>query len=85
MDKIIITLKPAAIDLEQTASFVSLSTSTIEKLVRDNLFPKPRQLAGRRVGYLVRELEEWVDTRPVSNQLPPINCGQGRTPKAASM
>lgn len=83
MDKVMITLKPAALDLEQTASFVSLSTSTIEKLVRDNLFPQPRQLAGRRVGYLVRELEEWVETRPVSNQLPPVNCGLGRAGKAA--
>lgn len=80
-DKALITLKPAALDLEQTATFVSLSTSTVEKLVREGHFPQPRQLAGRRVGYLVRELEEWIDSRPVSNQLPPVNCGYGRAGK----
>ena len=83
MEKALITLKPAALDLEQAATFVSLSTSTVEKLVRDGLFPQPRQLAGRRVGYLVRELEEWIETRPVSNQLPVINCGYGRAGKPA--
>lgn len=80
-DRMMITLKPAALDLEQAAQFVSLSTSTIEKLVRSSEFPKPRMLSGRRVAYLVRELEEWVESRPVSDLLPPVNCGYGRAGK----
>lgn len=76
-----IQLKPAAIDLDTAAAFVALSPSTVEKLVREGAFPKPRQLSGRRVGYLVRELEEWIEARPVSEQLPPVNCGYGRAGK----
>jgi prophage regulatory protein len=70
-------LRPAAIDLEQTAAYISLSTSTIEKMVRTGKFPKPRQLSGRRVAYLVREVDEWLESRPVSEQLPPVNCEFG--------
>lgn len=80
-EKSIVTLRPVALDLEQAAQFVSLSPSTVEKLVRGDQFPKPRQLAGRRVGYLVRELEEWIESRPVSQQLPPVNSGYGRAGK----
>ncbi|MDP3627123.1 MAG: AlpA family phage regulatory protein [Hydrogenophaga sp.] len=73
-----INLKPAAVDLEHAAAFVSLSESAVLRLVREGNFPKPRQLSGRRVGYLVRELEEWVESRPISEILPPDNAGYGR-------
>ena len=67
--------RPAALEKEQAAQFVSLSVSTLEKLLREGQFPRPRLLAGRRTGYLVRELEEWLESRPVSDQLPPPNTG----------
>lgn len=76
-----IQLKPAAVDLENAAAFVSLSESAVLRLVREGNFPKPRQLSGRRVAYLVRELEEWVESRPISEILPPENCGYGRAGK----
>lgn len=79
-----IQLKPAAVDLETAAAFVSLSESAVLRLVREGRFPKPRQLSGRRVAYLVRELEEWVESRPVSEILPPDNCGYGRAGKPAA-
>lgn len=53
----------------------SLSVSTIEEEIRQGRFPKPRQLAGRRVGWLVREIEEWAESRPVSDLPPPRNTG----------
>ncbi|CAN7755336.1 MULTISPECIES: helix-turn-helix transcriptional regulator [unclassified Variovorax] len=37
------------LDRTAVAEFVALSESTIEKLVRENEFPKPRILSGRRV------------------------------------
>lgn len=76
-----LSIQPAVLDLEAAAQFVALSTSTVEKLVREGDFPKPRQLSGRRVGYLVRELQEWIEARPVSEQLPPVNSGFGRAGK----
>jgi prophage regulatory protein len=73
-----ITLKPMYLDLPAVCSFVALSDATVQKLVRENAFPKPRQLSGRRVAWLVRELEAWAEACPVSSLAPPANTGQGR-------
>lgn len=70
-----ISVKPAYLDMPGACIFVSLSETTLQKLVRESLFPKPRVLSGRRVGWLVRELEDWAESRPVSDFLPPHNTG----------
>jgi len=72
----IVSIRPGALELPDAAAFVSLSVATVERQVREGTFPKPRQLSGRRVGYLVEELEEWLRTRPVSDQLPPPNTSR---------
>lgn len=74
-------LSPAAIDADTAAAYVSLSLSTIESLERAGEFPRRRQLSGRRVGFLVRELDEWLESRPTSDLLPVINCQYGRAGK----
>jgi prophage regulatory protein len=61
------------LDKAAVCEAVALSESTVEKLVRENEFPKPRILSGRRVAWLVREIEEWAEARPVSELLPPRN------------
>ncbi len=76
-------LRPAAIDIDQVAAYLSLSNSSIERMVRKGEFPAPRQMSGRRVAYLVRELDEWLEARPVSDQPPPVNCELGRAGKPA--
>lgn len=53
----------------------TLAESTIDEEIRQGRFPKPRQLAGRRVGYFVEDIMEWARSRPVSTQLPPPNTG----------
>ncbi|MDH6185517.1 AlpA family phage regulatory protein [Polaromonas sp. CG_23.6] len=73
-------IRPVALKQEDVADFLGLSVSTLESLVRQGDFPKPRQLAGRRVGWLVRELEAWVESRPVSTQLPPPNTNRRAAP-----
>lgn len=70
-----VTVKPAVLTLAGACSFVALSESTLQELVREDKFPKPRRLSDRRVGWLVRELEEWAESRPVSDFLPPANTG----------
>lgn len=70
-----ISVKPAYLDILGACSFVALSETTLQKLVREEQFPKPRVLSGRRVGFLVRELEAWAESRPVSDLLPPANTG----------
>lgn len=79
----IVAVKPVYLDLAGACSFVALGETTVQKLVREDKFPKPRELSGRRVGWLVRELEEWAESRPVSEQLPPENTG-AKKPAAAS-
>jgi prophage regulatory protein len=72
-------MKPIYLDLTEVAAATTLAAATIQKLVRDEAFPKPRQLSGRRVGWLVREVEEWAEQRPVSDLLPPENTSRRKT------
>jgi prophage regulatory protein len=77
-----VAIKPAYLDLPGLCSFVALSESTVQKMVREHEFPPPRQISGRRVGWLVREVEEWAESRPVSDLPPPKNTG-ARKPRGA--
>lgn len=70
-------------DLPTVAAIVSLSEATVQKMVREETFPRPRQLSGRRVAWLVREVTEWAESRPPSDLLPPTNTG-ARKAKAAT-
>lgn len=76
-------LKPAAILRRETAAdYVGLSVRTLETLVRRGLFPAPVVLADRAVGWRVRELEEWAESRPVSDLPPPPNTGKRNADQA---
>ena len=80
------SLKPAYLDLANTCTYVALGETTLQALVRRDEFPKPRLLSGRRVAWLVREIEEWVESRPVSDLAPPPNTGsrKGKVRQPAS-
>ena len=58
---------------DELPGVVKLSTTTIEAEIREGRFPKPRQLSPHRVGWLAREVHEWLETRPVSMLAPPAN------------
>ena len=79
-----IPVTPIFLDLPTVAEVVALSESTVQELVRQGQFPQPRQMSGRRVGWLVKEVQEWAESRPVSNLLPPPNTGVGRSRKEAA-
>lgn len=70
------TMKRIYVDLPEVASLLTLATATVQKMVREEAFPKPRQLSGRRVGWLLREVEEWAEQRPVSDLPPPPNTSR---------
>lgn len=74
-------VKPAFLDLPAVSQYLALGESTVQKIVREGVFPKPRQLSGRRVGWLMREIDEWAESRPVADLLPPANSGFGRAGK----
>lgn len=69
-------IKPIYVDLPTVAALVALSEASIQRLVRDKTFPQPRVVSQRRVAWLVREVEEWAEERPVSDLLPPENTSR---------
>lgn len=73
-----IAIEPAYLEKTDAAAFLAISESTLEKLVREGELPKPRSVSGKRVAWLVRELREWAEARPVSENLPPPNTGARR-------
>lgn len=72
-----ISVKPIYVDLATAAEILILSVSTLEALERDpnSGFPRRRLISPRRTGYLLREIEEWGENRPVSDLPPPPNTG----------
>ncbi len=68
-----VQVAPIYVDLPTVAALVSLSEASIQNLVRDDAFPKSRLLSGRRVGWLLREVNEWAEARPHSSLPPPPN------------
>jgi prophage regulatory protein len=69
-------MKPIYVDLPSVASLVTLATATIQRMVREGVFPKPRQLSANRVAWLLREVEEWAEERPISEIPPPANTSR---------
>jgi prophage regulatory protein len=78
------SLKPIYLDLPTVAALVSLSPANIQKLVREDRFPRPRMLSGRRVAWLMREVEEWAESCPVSDLPPPHNTSHGNRRRSTS-
>lgn len=77
-------MQPLYLSLSQVAESLSLSISAVQRLTRtDPHFPKPRQLSGRRVCWLFRELAEWAESRPISTLPPPSNTNAKKPKKQA--
>lgn len=64
-------------------ALTTLSETAIDEEIRQGRFPKPRQLAGRRVGYYIDDILEWARSRPVSDQAPPANTGAKKPKRPA--
>jgi prophage regulatory protein len=73
-----IPIRPAYLDKDTVAAYIGIAKSTLEGLVQRGAFPAPRQITDKRVGWLVREVDEWAESRPVSSNLPVANCGRNQ-------
>lgn len=71
----IIQTPPLAVDKRNAAAAIGVSETTLDLLVRSGELPPPRKLSANRVGWLWRELQQFVESRPVSDLAP----GPGRT------
>lgn len=69
---------------EELPDAIALSRSTIEEEIRQGRFPKPRQLSRQRVAWLLREIQEWAESRPVADAPPPPNTGHSNRPHATA-
>lgn len=76
-------MKRIYVDLPEVADLVTLGVATIQRMVRENQFPRPRQLSPNRVGWLLREVEAWAEERPVSDLPPPPNTGSRKGSRKA--
>nr|WP_286899018.1 AlpA family phage regulatory protein [Achromobacter sp. UBA2119] len=70
-----VRIEPVYVDLATASAITTLAESTIQAMVARDEFPPPRELSGRRVGYLYAEILEWARARPRSTMLPPRNTG----------
>jgi predicted DNA-binding transcriptional regulator AlpA len=78
----VIATRPGALSPEAAAEYLSLSLNTMRSVfMQDASAPKPIQLAERRVGYRLAELDAWLASRPVADNLPPDGSGYGRAGK----
>jgi predicted DNA-binding transcriptional regulator AlpA len=78
----VIGIKPLFLARTEAAKYLSISESMLDKLVQNGDAPKPRKLSAGRSAWLVEELDSWGRARPVSDLLPPINSGYGRSGKS---
>ena len=49
--------------LSEVSAKTGLARSTIYERIKDESFPKPISLGDRAVGFLAREVEEWIEAR----------------------
>jgi len=75
-------IEPVYVDLPTAASITTLAESTIQSMVTKGEFPAPRELSGRRGGYLYSEIMDWALSRPRSELLPPKNTGARKSKSA---
>ncbi len=51
------------IRLQQVMEMTGLGRSTIYKYISDEWFPRPVPIGGRSVGWVEREVDEWIIAR----------------------
>lgn len=75
----VIQTPPLIVDRNSAAAALGVSDGTVEALVRSGDLPPPRKISKGRTGWLWRELQEFAESRPVSDNAP----GPGRRPAAS--
>jgi hypothetical protein len=70
MSKVTVTIEPIAVSPEGAAAMLGgISLRTLDAIVaRGEL--TPRRITAQRIGYLVRELREYAESRPKATRIP---------------
>lgn len=64
-----IPIEPLVCTKAQLPAVIGLGKSAIDNMRRKGQFPHPRKLGGKKVGWPVEELKEWLKNRPLSTGL----------------
>ena len=59
-------MSPKILNVKQLSEVTGLSPVTIWRKEKKGEFPARRQLGSRRVGWLTREIDEWLEATPKS-------------------
>ena len=59
-------MSPKILNVKQTSKTTGLPPVTIWRKEKAGEFPIRRQLGSRRVGWLTREVDEWIEATPES-------------------
>jgi len=66
-------MSPKILNVKQISEATGLSPVTIWRKEKKGEFPARRQLGSRRVGWLTREVDEWLEATPKSEITSPKN------------
>jgi len=76
-----VVFEPLCLRLEKAAQMIDISISNLQNLSRTEPLLKPIQIGKGSARYVVANLREYINTRPISELLPPPNSGYGRAGK----
>ena len=68
-------LEPAGLSREDAAAYVGIGVDTFSVAVREGRAPAARAISSRRVVWLRKELDAWLDSLSIADNLPPPNTG----------
>lgn len=50
--------------IADVAGITKISRSTIYEMVNGDIFPRPRKIGKRAVGWLATDIQHWIESRP---------------------
>ena len=53
--------------IQEVSEFLGISVSTINRLVKEGDFPPKVKLSPRRMVFMKREIDEWIESKRINN------------------
>ena len=53
--------------IQEVSEFLGISISTINRLVKEGDFPPKVKLSPRRMVFMKKEIEEWIENKRINN------------------
>ena len=53
--------------IQEVSEFLGISISTINRLVKEGDFPPKVKLSPRRMVFIKREIDEWIESKRINN------------------